>query len=121
MSYVTWTKGSDIRVWADTLLARQKLPAVIRYLIHATIEKPRLVQFPADEGIQRRGWDGIVEISSGNAWAPAGLSVWEMGVDQDPREKAESDYTKRVEKWGCLDPKEVSFVFVTPRKWEGKE
>ena len=41
--------------------ARQKLPAVIRHLIHATVEKPRLVQFPADEGIQRRGWDGRVD------------------------------------------------------------
>jgi len=53
------TKASDLRVWADALQARQKLPALVRRLIHGTIEKPTLVQFPADEGVQRRGWDGF--------------------------------------------------------------
>lgn len=59
MSYSAWSKGKDLRVWADTLEARQKLPALVRRLIHATVENPKLVQFPADEGIQRRGWDGV--------------------------------------------------------------
>lgn len=55
MGYSTWCKGKDMRTWADSLEARQKLPALVRRLIHATVENPKLVQFPADEGTQRRG------------------------------------------------------------------
>src|SRR5260221_1952095 len=121
MSYVTWTKGSDLRIWADTLMARQKLPALVRRLVHATVEKPKLVQFPADEGIQRRGWDGRLETLTGNAWVPEGLSVWEMGANQDPRDKAEGDYTTRLKNFVAINPAEFVFVFVTPRKWEGKQ
>jgi hypothetical protein len=120
MSYQTWVRGSDLRNWAETLQARQKLPALVRRLIHATIEKPILTQFPADEGTQRRGWDGVVQVSTGNAWVPSGNSVWEMGVDHNPKSKADDDYSKRTAAPGSLDIANTTFVFVTPRKWEGK-
>lgn len=120
MSYQTWVKGSDLRIWADTLQARQKLPALVRRLIHATVEKPTLMQFPADEGTQRRGWDGVVQVVAGNAWVPSGVSVWEMGVDQSPKSKAEDDYSKRTANPGAIDIANTTFVFITPRKWEGK-
>src|SRR5260370_2230534 len=121
MSYQTWIKGNDLRIWADTLQARQKLPALVRRLIHATIENPTLTQFPADEGTQRRGWDGVVQATTCNAWVPSGISVWGMGTDQDPKVKANGDYTKRTENPGNVDIANTTFVFVTPRKWEGKK
>jgi len=120
MNFTPWTKARDLRVWADTLQAREKLPALIRRLIHATTENPTLSQFPADEGIQRRRWDGILAVPTGNAWVPAGSSVWEMGTDQTPATKAENDYTKRTADPGVVDIANATFVFVTPRKWEGK-
>lgn len=120
MSYSTWCKGKDLRTWADSLEARQKLPALVRRLIHATVENPKLVQFPADEGTQRRGWDGVLEVDCGNAWIPKGKSVWEMGVDQDPETKANGDYKKRTENPGAVKMSDTTFVFITPRKWEGK-
>jgi hypothetical protein len=120
MSYQTWIKGTDLQIWADKLEARQKLPALVRRLIHATIEKPMLTQFPADEGTQRRGWDGITKIETGNAWVPDGDSVWEMGADKKPEAKANADYAKRTADSGAIDIPNTTFVFVTPRKWEGK-
>jgi len=120
MSYQTWVKGSDLRIWSDKLEARQKLPALVRRLIHATVENPTLTQFPADEGTQRRGWDGIARVTSGNAWVPAGDSVWELGVDQSPKAKADADYEKRTTNPDKVDRANTTFVFVTPRKWEGK-
>jgi hypothetical protein len=120
MSYATWTKASDLRVWPATLQAREKLPALIRRLIHATVENPTLTQFPADEGIQRRGWDGVLAASIANPWVPAGASVWEMGANQNPSAKAEKDYTKRTAGPGTVDITSTTFVFVTPRKWEEK-
>src|SRR6266849_3429460 len=121
MVYATWTKASDLRIWADKLDSRQKLPALIRRLIHATVENPSLSQFPADEGIQRRGWDGILAVAVGNAWVPAGASAWEMGTDQNPATKAEEDYVKRTYSPGPTRIDQTTFVFVTPRKWEGKK
>jgi hypothetical protein len=120
MAYETLTKAKDLNAWAETLESRYKLPALVRKLIHATELNPRLVQFPADEGVQRRGWDGVVEADSGNAWIPNGKSVWEMGVGQNPETKANGDYAKRTEKPGPLRLTETTFVFVTPRKWESK-
>jgi transcriptional regulator with XRE-family HTH domain len=118
-SYSTWCKGIDLTIWAGTLEAQQKLPALVRRLIHGTIENPTLCQFPSDEGTRRHGWDGVLIVERGNAWVPNGQSVWEMGADKDPRKKANEEYTKRS-KALKKEAKNKTFVFVTPRKWEGK-
>ena len=118
--YSTWCKARDLIAWAHhTLEAQNKLPALLRKLIHATVENPDLCQFPADEGTRRRGWDGILKTDRGNAWVPKGQSVWEMGTDQQPQKKAETEYKKRTKN---QDPgaKNSTFIFITPRKWDGK-
>jgi hypothetical protein len=120
MSYSAWCKSKDIRHWSDSLEARQKLSALVRMLVHATVESPLLIQFPADEGIQRRGWDGVLEVKQGNPWVPDGKSAWEMGTDQNPSKKADEDYTKRTACSAEIVMQDTTFVFVTPRKWEGK-
>ncbi len=121
MSYATWVKGSDLRVWADTLLqAQQKLPALIRRLIHATVENPTLTQFPADEGIQRRGWDGVVRVSTGNAWVPMGASVWEMGADGVPATKAKDVYATRTANLGNIDAANTTFFSSLLESGSGK-
>ena len=88
--------------------------------IHATVDHPKLSQFPADEGTQRKGWDGILEVDQGNAWVPTGKSAWEIGTDKDALGKANDEYNKRTKDPGSIDPKTSAFIFVTPRKWEGK-
>ncbi len=75
----------------------------------------------SEEGIRYPGFDGIVEAGKGNAFVPTGLSVWEMGVNQEPKGKAESDYKKRTDDLLGVDPSQTTFVFVTPRRWPGKE
>lgn len=119
VSYSTWCKAKDLKIWADSLEAQQKLPALVRRLIHGTIENPTFSQFPADEGTRRHGWDGVLTVDRGNAWIPKGKSVWEMGADLNPGAKANSDYKKRTTNAGT-DAKNITFVFITPRKWDGK-
>jgi len=116
----TWTKAVDIERWADTLDARSKLPQLVRQLIHATVDNLEYINIPAHEGIGRRGYDGIVKAEKGNAFVPTGQSVWEMGVSNDPRKKANEDFDNRTSNPGELETKETIFIFVTPRKWEGK-
>ncbi len=115
-----WTKATDLELWADYLDARARLPQLVRRLVHATVNSLEKIEFPVGEGIQRPGWDGIVATTNGNAFVPSGLSGWEIGVDRDPRKKAEDDFQKRSKNPLGLNPSETCFVFVTSRKWTNK-
>lgn len=118
--YVVWTNATALELWADYLDARAQLPRLIRRLIHATVDALDSIEFPAGEGIQRPGWDGIVHTATGNAFVPSGVSVWELGTDRDPGRKAEEDFQKRSKNPLGFDPRQTCFVFVTPRKWTKK-
>lgn len=119
----TWTRAITLELWADYFDAKYTLPHVVRQLVHGTIDATHLIRapFPGLESVQRPGWDGIVETTRGNEFVPAGLSVWEMGVEKHPQRKAEGDFKKRTKDPLGLDRSEVTFIFVTPRKWPGKE
>lgn len=114
-------RATEIESWANTLDARQRLPQLLRRLAHATVEQLARIDFPAGEGIQRPGWDGITETSAVHPFVPQGFAVWELGCDGDPGSKAQEDYEKRVEDPLGLDPSQTTYVCVTPRKWTKKE
>jgi hypothetical protein len=97
------------------------MPRLIRRLIHATAEKVYRVGFPADESTQLGGYDGIVQVTGGLPHAPDGQSAWELGVNKAVKDKADDDYEKRKKTPGEVNPKDTTFVFVTPRRWGGKE
>lgn len=65
--------------------------------------------------------DGIVQVSEGNAFVPDGISAWEISTSENKKSKADEDYDKRSKDPLGLDPSSTSFVFVTLRRWEGKE
>ena len=62
-----------------------------------------------------------VRVDRGNAFVPDGLSAWEVGTGRDPKEKADEDYEKRTGDPAGVDPAAATFVFVTPRRWGGKD
>lgn len=113
--------STDLTFWADRLEARSQLPRLIRRLIYATASDIQQSSFAADEGIQLSGWDGIVNANVANMFVPANVSVWEMGVNKDPKSKADDDYQKRSQNPLGLTPADTTFVFVTLRRWNGKE
>ena len=115
--YATWTKAIDLELWAGYSNAKYEFPRLVRRLIHATVDSLNNIDFPAGEGIQRPGWDGIVQTDRGNEFVPSGVSAWELGTDKDIRRKAEEEFKKRSKKPLGLDPSQTCFVFVTPRKW----
>ena len=89
-------------------------------LVHASVDSLVRIDFPAGEGIQRPGWDGIVEAEAESPFVPAGTSGWELGVAEDPRRKAEEEYRKRTKNAVGLEKSQTTFIFVTPRKWPQK-
>ena len=76
-----WTKALHFKQWADTQEARHQLPLLIRKLVRAISPDATFVNFSAHEQVQRPGFDGFVEESTGNQFVPAGKSGWEMGVN----------------------------------------
>ena len=111
-----------IEEWAaGSIAARDRLPVLLRRLVHATGRELRRVDFPGYDNAQRHSWDGRVEADAATLWVPEGRSFWEFGADKRPKAKADRDYRARL---GALPPVErakCTFVFVTPRNWEGKE
>lgn len=119
MSY--FVNALSIRQWADRIEARSILPQVLRRLVIATVDNISGIDFPAHESVQRSGFDGIVVCAQGNAWVPAGRSVWELGVNKEVKSKADQEFEKRTEKTPQEEQKSSCFVFVTPRHWEYKK
>ena len=120
-SHMAW--GTHLVQWADGLNPRGTLPQLVRRLVHATVEPSCLtsIHFPAQEGIQAPGWDGIVVATQGNAFVPEGLSTWELSVAKDQKKKAEEDFKKRTAEPRVVEPSQATFVFVTPRRWPKKD
>lgn len=116
--------GSDLEAWAQRMDSRSLLPELIRRLIHGTIPLSDigLIDFPSGEGVGKHGVDGRVIVRESHAFVPPGASVWEMGVSKDFKGKANDDYEARRNNPGPgIDPKQTTFVFVTPRRWNNHE
>ena len=113
-------KALRIEEWADTIAAREELPALLRRLVCSTKDQLVRVDFPAFDNAQRPGWDGEVEASGPTPWIPTGQSGWEFGCSNRPAAKANADFTKRVRAVPPGERRVRTFVFVTPRNWPEK-
>ena len=114
-------KAWQIAGWAaENIQARELLPVLLRRLIHSTGRELRQVDFPGYDNAQRHGWDGWVEAVAATPWVPEGKSGWEFGVAQRPGPKAEHDYRARLNTLSAEERAACTFVFVTPREWDGK-
>ena len=111
---------SDIVNWADKPDAHHKLPELVRRLVLATVPMPSLLQMPSGSSVSRPGWDGLLVVEKGNAWVSDGASAWEFSCEGSPKRKATDEYNKRTTKPKGVDAPGTTFVFVTPRKWDGK-
>lgn len=112
-----WVTASDLKDWAirNKSDCRQTLPELIRRLIFATASLPKEVDFPSGDSITVGGWDGYLETPiASSPFFPEGISVWEIGTEKRPLQKAEKDYGERLTNPIGVNPAEATFVFVTP-------
>jgi hypothetical protein len=115
-----WIDTTHLKIWAPRRDCQGHLSLVIRRLIRATAENISQILFPAGDSIAYPGWDGLLESASDSEYIPKNFSVWEIGTNQNIKEKAEEDYQKRKENPLGAIPAETIFIFVTPRIWAGK-
>lgn len=115
-------KARQIQEWAaNNHDARRLLAVLLRKLVHSTGHDLGQVDFPGYDNAERRGWDGLLHAGSATPWIPEGSSGWEFGTSTRPGNKAESDYTARLASVpSAAERAALTFVFVTPRRWEGK-
>ena len=113
--------ASEIDNWSDTAEAAHRLPELILHLVLATLPEPPLwIDMPSGSSVRLPGWDGLLEVGRGNAWAPGGVSGWEFSCNKEVTSKANDDYEKRTADPLGLDKAAASFVFATSRRWNGK-
>lgn len=117
----TLIDASDLNAWSNRNDSSDFLPQLLRTLILGTIKNVRSIDFRSGEGVAIGGWDGRLDVENGDAFVPTGRSVWELGTGKAVKGKADDDYEKR--KADPLDqiPAETTFVFVTTRRWGGKD
>ena len=114
-------KARDIEAWATrNIPARSRFAVLLRTLVHSTGRGITSVDFPGNDDAERPGWDGQLKATQGTPWIPGGMSGWEFGTNEDPKAKAEGDYAKSKKAVTKKDRAAITFVFVTPRAWPGK-
>ncbi len=119
--YMKWVDSTNLKNWAERRDCQENLPFLIRRLIRATVNHIKSISFPSGEDITYSGWDGKLESSEETKYIPRGLSLWEISVEKNVRQKANKDYEKRKQKPLGYNPSEAVFIFVTPRIWRDKE
>jgi hypothetical protein len=107
--------ATQIQQWADTRDAQGLLPVLVRKLIVETAKLTELA-IPGGDSVGQPGWDGVLTVSKGNPWVPAGTSRWEMSCDKKVADKAAGDYKKRTAEYGSIAA-DTDFVFVSPQRW----
>lgn len=106
--------------WADRLVSKGEFPRLVRQLILETVPDVSWLGMPAGDGVAAGGWDGSVRTVKGNAWVPAGYSVWELSVDRSPGVKADDDYRKRSSTPDGTPLAETTYVEAILRPWTAR-
>ena len=112
--------ANQISNWSQTVCARTRFAVFLRTLVNSTCTTISRVDFPGNDDGERRGWDGKVECRTGNSWVPDGTSGWEFSTTASYSTKANKDYKKSIDSGTPENRKEITFIFVTPHRWEGK-
>lgn len=112
--------ATDLAMWADTRVAQERMSELLRRLILATADGLQRIDMAAGEAVQHGGYDGVVVNATPTPFVPAGQSVWEIGVSDDVKGKADKDYEKRSANPIGADPAVTTYVFVTPHRWASK-
>jgi len=118
---VKWVTAGQFKTWisSNQRQCADTLPELVRRLILATSKSIQELDFPSGDAVSGGGWDGTLKTDVVSPFFPTGTSGWEMGTGA-AEAKAEGDYTKRCADSLGIDPKDSTFVFVTPRPWPGR-
>ncbi len=64
------------------------------------------------EGIYYEGYNAILETGEGTSLCRNNLPAWNLGINQKPKGKADSDYTKRTIDPLDSNPPQATFIVI---------
>jgi len=107
--------------WAKRNDSKGNLPYLISRLVRATTPQSTQADFPTGSAAYIGGWDGIVVCENDTSFVPKGTSLFELGTEADCKGKADDDYDKRKADPQGYNPKDCTYIFITPRFWKKKD
>ncbi|SKA98415.1 hypothetical protein SAMN02745166_02753 [Prosthecobacter debontii] len=113
----------DHWVRANSRIAQGLIVELVWRLVCASCPRPTHRRFPLGDSIGQHGADGELETALGHdPFVPEGKSHWEIGTNNNARQKANDDYGDSTLAVPPEVRKEATFVFVTPlsglRDWK---
>jgi hypothetical protein len=117
----SYIDSNDLKYWSGQTSSKSELPNIVSQLIRATTPELEASLIPKGISTYSGGWDGVVINAAATEFVPTGVSLWEMGTQQNPKSKAEEDYKKRVAEPLGQDLSASTFVFVTTRLWKEQQ
>lgn len=113
-----YATASQLALWPETNAreAQDRLPELVRRLLFETPGAGQ-ISIRTGDGVALAGKDGMATLEGRTYLLPAGQIWFEFGTDKDSKRKATKDYAGRK---GDAS-QDVTFVFVTVRRWQGKD
>ena len=114
-----WITQDALNSWTaqNSRRAEELIPELVGKLILASCPTIDQCNLPYGTAIRYPGYDGKVQSDGFSVFVPSGISVWEIGTNQDPLKKFNDDYKKRTKNPENVIPADTTFVFVTSRIW----
>ncbi len=115
----TWPPISrdDLRVAAGDAGFDTVFPLLVRRLIAETADGLVELDMPGGSGTAAGGFDGVVTAVSDSLYVPSGTSVWELSVTRGAQQKADEDYSKRLEGPGGRATSDITYVQAILAPW----
>lgn len=113
-----YATASQLALWPQTHAreAQDRLPELVRRLLFETPEAGQ-ISIRTRDGVTLAGKDGVATLERQTRMLPAGRIWFEFGTDKNIKLKATKDYEARKAEAST----DVVFVFVTVRRWQGKD
>lgn len=113
-----YATASQLAMWPEgnAREAQDQFPELVRRLLFETPEAGQ-ISIRTGDGVGLAGKDGVAIFERQTKLLPAGEIWFEFGTNKDPRRKATGDYNGRK----AEASQDVTFVFMTPRRWQGKD
>lgn len=117
MEHTNIITPSELENFADRRDSEAVIPELIYWLITQSCPDLTDCRIPYGDSIGLPGLDGLVKTDAGfRQYVPKQTSWWEIGTGKNARDKATSDYSKRLEKTPQPEDRgQATFVFATPR------